>query len=153
LQPVTVDCDREQRPVRCAAPLGRAARIEDPDVTVAGDLGEVRVSVDDRVAAGKRSDEPCRAPLAPPGVVHHPDPKRPCLDDEPFGQRRLQLRLVDVPVYPVKRRQGAQLVERSDAREVACVQNEVGTRDQFQAVRREPASATRQVRIGKNDES
>jgi hypothetical protein len=85
--------------------------------------------------------------------VHHPDPEGPCLDDEPFGQRRLQLGLVDVPVHRAKRRQGAQLVERSDAREVACVQNEVGTRDQFEAFRREPASATRQVRVGENGES
>jgi hypothetical protein len=85
--------------------------------------------------------------------VHHPDPEALCLDDEPFGQRRLQLGLVDVPVHRAKRCQRAQLVECSGAREVACVQNEIGSRDQFEAFRREPASATRQVRVGDNGES
>jgi hypothetical protein len=55
-------------------------------------------------------------------------------------------------MHCAERRQRAQLVERMDAREVARMQNEIDTRDQLEAFRREPAPAARQVRVGEDGE-
>jgi hypothetical protein len=147
-----VDLERQERTVWCAPTLRRAAGVEDPDIRVPGNLGHVRVSVDDGGAVRKRGDEALCTTVATPGVVHHPDPEPACVDEEPFGQRRLQLGFVDVSVHRPERRQRAQLVEGTDAREVARVQNEIGTRDQLDAFRREPPPAAGQVRVGEDGE-
>jgi hypothetical protein len=110
------------------------------------------VSVDDGGAARKHLDEALCTTVAPPGVVHHPDPEPARVDHEPFGQRRLQLGFVDVSVHCPERRQRGQLVEGADAREVARVQDEIGPGDQLQAFGRKPAPAARQVRVGEDGE-
>jgi hypothetical protein len=139
--------------VRCAATLRRAAGIEDPDVRVPEDLGHVRVAVDNGGAARKRRDETPSTTVATPRVVHHPDPNRARLDDEPLGQRRLELGLVDVPVNCAERCQRAQLLEGSNAREIARVENEIGTCEQVETLRRKPPPAAGQVRVGEDGDA
>src|SRR5690349_16863199 len=76
-----VDGQLEHRPLGRAPALGRRARVQDPDLAVELDLRDMRVPVDDGVAAGEAADEPGLPPRERPGNVHDPDAHLARLDD------------------------------------------------------------------------
>src|SRR3954447_2486983 len=80
----------ERRP---PPPLGRRARIEEPDVAMTLGLRLVGVSEDDRVAAREPAEQPLLPPGRRPRDVDHPDPHPFDLDHEllrqPFAEGRL----------------------------------------------------------------
>ena len=92
------DVDHEHRPIRRAPSLRRAPRIEDPHAVPALDLRHVRVSVDDRLAAGKPRQETRLPSSCRPGRVDHGDPCATGLDDPLRRQLAAQRRLVRVSV-------------------------------------------------------
>jgi hypothetical protein len=79
--------------------------------------------------------------------MEHPDPHPLDLDDAPFREARLQLFVIHVPGDRLHRGQRAQLSEHVLGNDVAGVQDEIGLREEPKAFRREPAGATRQVRV------
>ena len=91
------------------------------------DLREVRVAVDDGVAAGEAPHEPfLRAPPRA-GDVGHPDARAARLDDELLRQQLADGRLVGVAEDGVDRRaERAQLLEHRQRRDVAAVEDQVG---------------------------
>jgi hypothetical protein len=147
LEPPAAYLKERHRVVRRAPALGRAAGIDDPDLAVPLELREMRVAVDDRVAARKPGDEP----LLPAGArtcdMHEPDPEILDLYDPTLGKGRLQRRLVDVAPDGLDRRERLQLVEHARSDDVASVQDQVGLAELPQALVRKPARASRKVRV------
>src|SRR4051812_49354723 len=82
-----------------SAPLRRRAGIEDPHAVVPRHLRQVRMAVDDRVAARKPRPQTRRATGGRPGDVHHPDPRAPHVDDALEREGLLERRLVLVPIH------------------------------------------------------
>jgi hypothetical protein len=72
--------EQQHRVDRSTPPLGRAARIQDPDVTVSRHFRLVRVAVDDGVAVLEPADQPLCAPTRLASVMRHPDPRVPHLE-------------------------------------------------------------------------
>ena len=80
--------------------------------------------------------------------VNHADPGTARLDDVLARQRRLQPRLVHVPVHSLDRRaEGAKLVEECFGHEVAPVQDQIGSAQKPHALVRQRARAARQMRV------
>jgi hypothetical protein len=80
--------------------------------------------------------------------VDEPDPRLRRVDLEPLGEQRSERRLVDVAANGVQGRpERAQVLEGRQARDVACVQDQVGRAQQLDAALREPPRPARQVRV------
>ncbi len=133
---------------RSPPPLGGAARIQDPDVTVPRDLRLVRVAVDDGVAALEPAGQPLCAPLRLAGVVRHPDARLPHLDDAAAREELLQLVVVHVPVDGLERPERAQLGEDPRLHEVARVEDQVRALEIREALGGDPARSAWKVRVG-----
>jgi len=84
---------------RPAPPLGRRARIEEPDAPGPLDDRQVGMAEDDRIAARKPLREPIRAPGRRAGYVDHADASLSQLDNELLRQQLAQRRLVRIPVH------------------------------------------------------
>jgi len=113
------------------------------------DLREVCVPVDDRAAVLESGGEPRFAPLARAGVVHHPDLHAVDLDDTLPGQYLFEGPLVHVSADAGQRRaELLQLLHELRRHEVAGVQQEVGARDQTDALLRERPRPAREVGVG-----
>ena len=131
-------------------PLGGTARVENPEVTVSRDIRLVRVAVDGGVAALEPAGQPLSASVRIAGVVGHPDPRVPHLDDTAARKKVLQLVVVHVPVDGLEPPERAELGENPGLHEVARVQDQVRTLEIGKALRRDPARSARQVRV-RND--
>jgi hypothetical protein len=118
--------ENEHRPRRSPPPLGRAARVEDPDAVQTLDLRQMRVPVDNRPAPEKPRAEPLPPPGRRPRIVHHPDPSAARFDNPFRPQDTAQRRLVDVPVDTLDPAERPQLPERRQRDEVARVQDQTG---------------------------
>ena len=127
--------------------LGRAPGVDDPDLPVPLELRQVRVAVDDRVAAREPGDEPFLPSGARTRDVHEPDPYTFHVDDPPFGKARLQRELVHVAANGLDRRQRRQLFEHARGDDVARVQDQVGLAEVAQAFVGKPSSASREVGV------
>jgi hypothetical protein len=79
--------------------------------------------------------------------VQHPDPPPLDLDDAPFREARLKPFVIHVPRHRLHRRERAQLGKGALGDDVACVQDEIGFREQPHALRWESAGATGQMRV------
>jgi hypothetical protein len=132
----------------CPPPLGRAARIEDPEPAVPRDLWLMRVAVDDGVAALEPADQPLCAPARFTGVVRHPDSRLPHLDDAAAREDLLQLTVVHVPVDGLERAELPELGENLRLHEVARMQDHVRTLEIRKALGGDPARSARKMRIG-----
>ena len=105
-------------------------------------------------ASGKRAAKRVSRPARRPGHVQHPDLHLLDLDHAAFGQKPPQLRLVGVAVNREQRRpERLQLLERRDARDVSGVEDDVRRAQELDAAIRQPARATRQVRVGNNGDA
>ncbi len=129
-------------------PLGGAARIQDPDVTVARDLRLVRMAVDDGVAVLEPAGQPLYAALRLAGVVGYPDARLPHLDDAAAREKLLQLAVVHVPVDGFERPERAQLREDPRLHEVARVEDQLRTLEIREALGRDPARSAWKVGVG-----
>src|SRR5205085_7146734 len=96
-QLLPVDLEQEHRAGRRPAPLGRAARVEDPDVADALGLRQMRVPIDDRVAARETRDEPALTACRRSCDVDEADLRVLALDDALVRERLLEDRLAHVP--------------------------------------------------------
>ena len=143
-----VDSQLEHRPRGRTAPLGRTARIQDPDPFVLLALRDMRVAVDDRLAAREPAGEPCLATGPRPGNVHEADPDTVHLDHLPLRERLAQGRLVHVPVHRLERAECAQLLEDGGRHDVAEVEDQVGRLAAPEALVGQPPRATREMRVG-----
>ena len=132
---------------RCPPPLGRAARIEDPEPAVPRDLWLMRVAVDDGVAALEPTGQPLCAPARLTGVVRHPDAHFPNLDDVAPREELLQLAVVHVPVDCFERTELAELGENLRLHEVARMQDQVRTLEIRKALGGNPSRSPRKVRV------
>ena len=126
LEPPAVHLEERHRTVGRTPALGRAPGVDDPDLPVPLELRQVRVAVDDRVAAREPGDEPFLPSGARTRDVHEPDPYTFNVDDPPFGKGRLQRGLVHVAANGLDRRQRRQLFEHARGDDVARVQDQVG---------------------------
>jgi rhodanese-related sulfurtransferase len=79
--------------------------------------------------------------------VHHPDARAPELDDALFGERCPKVGIVHVPVHRLERPELPQHVERGRGGDVACVEDQVGSREELEAFGREPSGPARQMRV------
>ena len=147
-QPLPQDVEQEQRPCRRPASLGRAARVENPRALEALHLRQVRVAVDDGVAAGETREEARLAPGAGAGDVHEPDPDLLDRDDALFRKRASEQRLVGVAPDRLDRAERPQLLERRRRLDVPGVQDQVRGRQQLDALLGQPPSPTGQMRVG-----
>ena len=120
---------------RRAAPLGRRAWIQYPQMLETLDLRNVCVAIDDRAAVLEPGSEPCFSALARARVVDHADPHGVDLDDPLLRQHLLQSLLVhisgDADDGRTKLLQVLQDLRRD---EVSGMQHEIGTRDQPHAL-------------------
>jgi hypothetical protein len=133
---------------RSPPPLGWAARIQDPDVTVPRDLRLVRVAVDDGVAVLEPAGQPLCAPIRLAGVVRHPDARVPHLDDTTAREELQQLVVVHVPVHGFERPERSQLGEDRRLHEVAGVEDQLRALEIGEALGGDPARSARKVRVG-----
>jgi hypothetical protein len=138
---------------RSPSALGRTAGVEDPDAGVVGDLGQVRVAVDDGGAAAEPGSEACRSPGPQTSVMDQPQSRLPHLDDALSRQHRSERGLVHIPVHGRDRTEPPELLEHALGHEVACVNDQVGIRQLTPAGFREPPPAARQVRVGEDGDS
>jgi hypothetical protein len=79
--------------------------------------------------------------------VHRPDLHTLDLDHAPFRQGGLQRFVIHVSRHRVHGAERAQLCERALCHDVACVQDEIGFRQEPNTLSRESANPARQVRI------
>jgi hypothetical protein len=132
---------------RCPPPLGRAARIEDPEPAVPRHLWLMRVAVDDGVAALEPAGQPLCAPARVTGVMGHPDSRLPHVDDAAAREELFQLAVVHVPVDGFERTEVAELGENLRLHEVARVQDQVRTLEIRKAFGGDPPRSARKVRV------
>jgi hypothetical protein len=132
---------------RSGAPLGGAAGVDDPDALVTLQLRHVRVAVDDRGAAGKGRVQTILAACPRARVVHHPDLHALDLDNSALRQDGLQRFVIHVPRDRLHGGESAQLDEHALRDDVPRVQDEIGLRQEPNALPRESAGAARQVRV------
>ncbi len=124
---------------------------------MADQLRDVRVPVDDGVAARESSRETCFPPRSRAAVVGHPDPEPPRvtrghagvdLGLETRGKRSPQRRLVGVAVHREHRRPDRpQIVEEAGGREIAGVQDQIGPPQLPEERLGEPSGPPRKVRV------
>lgn len=107
----------------------------------------MRVPVHDQPATREAGPQALRPAGSRAGVVYEPDANAFRLDDQLLRQSVPDRGLVHVSVHRLQRRQGAQLLEHIERREVADVQDQVGGSEKSQASVRKPALAARQVRV------
>lgn len=137
----------DHRVLRRPASLRGAPGVEDPRLPHARQLGNVRMSVGDRVAVGKGFDETRVPPGGTAGVVQEPDPQALGFDHEPSGQRLTQRGLVHVAVHRSDRSELLELLENRPGRHVSGMEDELGPLEQAHAFLRKPAGAARQMRV------
>ena len=125
--------NHDHRPRWRPASLGGAAGVHDPAACRVIHLRVVRVAVGHQIATRKPRPESLVTPGGGTGVMREPDPQALRLNDEPLGQRRAKLRLVDVPVHRLDSREQAELLEDGGGSEVTDVQNQIGASKQLDA--------------------
>jgi hypothetical protein len=106
------------------------------------------VAVDDGRTARKRSDEPFFAARPRAGIVHHPDPHALDLDFAARGQRALQRLLVHVSGHGLQGAELAQFGQDAFGDDVARVEDQIGLRQDADALGRQPANAAGQMCVG-----
>lgn len=112
-------------------------------------LRNVRMAVDDRGAVREPGGQASLAANPRPRNVDHPDPSPAYRHDVLMRQGLLQGRLVHVPVDAFDRRtERGELVEEPGRDEVAAVQDEIGAAQPSQALLREDARSSREMRVG-----
>jgi hypothetical protein len=82
--------------------------------------------------------------------VDQADARAVHLDDATLGQSCPQRRLVDVPEDRLDRCARLELAQHGGCGEVPGVQDQVGALELLDACLRQPASASRQVRVGED---
>jgi hypothetical protein len=113
------------------------------------DLRDVRVPVDDSLAVLESRGETGLPPGPRAGVVNHPDPHAADLHDPLLRQHLFEPRLVHVPDDALDGRADLpQLLQKLHRHEVAPVQDELGAREQADALARQRPRAAWEMRIG-----
>lgn len=140
--------EQQHRVGRSPPPLGGAAWIQDPDVTVSRHLRLVRMAVDNGIAVLKPAGQALCAPTRWARVVRHPDARFPYLDDTTAREELLQLVVVHVPVDGFERPERAQLGEDPRLHEVARVEDQLRALEIGKALGGDPARSARKVRVG-----
>ena len=131
----------------CAAALGGATRVHDPDVFAGGDLWEMGVAVGDDVTARERGAQPLVPSVTRARVVNEAEAKALGLDDPLGGKRPAKRGLVHVPVDGLDGAVLTQLLEHGGGGEVADMKDQLRRIEKAETVVGKSSPAVRQVRV------
>ena len=139
-----LDLQHEHRVKWAPPPLGRGARIEQPDALPLLDEREMGVTEDDGSAAG----EPGQEALLLVRSVPHPNASSGHVDDALLRQELAQRRLVDVAEHRVYwRPKRLELLEEDDGRQIAGMKNQICRAQPLQTELGEPSGSPRKMRV------
>src|SRR5690242_3034853 len=134
--------------MRLAAAIHRAAGIEQHQPVAILQPGDVAVAEDDDAGCGKFDASVAEIALAVIQNVNHPD--LAAAYDQCPGERQLHLNLLllDIPLYRLDGRIGAELVENRQRREVARVEDQLDILEVAQHRVGQAGAALGNMRIG-----
>jgi hypothetical protein len=131
--------------------LGRTARVKDLEAVFDFVQRKVTVTENDGVSGRKASTQARQPAFGGPGIVSYRDGSSADLDLQLGRQQAPQRRLVDIAVHGMNdRAERSHFLQRRGGEEVTGMDNPLGSHDQLDAARGQPAGSPGHVGVGED---